>query len=262
MKKAFSIGEAAKIAGTTTETLRHYDRIGLLKPAKEDESGYRIYTQEDIVRINTITALRRMRMSLNEIGEILSKQSIAEVVDGFERALLRADNEIESLNEAKKRIMRAKNYYKDILNAGCIEKIEYFDERKILLSDFLTTPTIDNLNNYHRHFRSQLGGKASLFEFADVAGILRRGDADVMFVECKKWTDDKNLVTLPQGGYLHIITAKEKREEGLRLLREEAKEKNGSECDISLSFVKITGILDWNYDLQVPLFNNYNSKNF
>lgn len=83
-----------------------------------------------------------------------------------------------------------------------------------------------------------------------------------MFVECKKWTDDKNLVTLPQGGYLHIITAKEKREEGLRLLREEAKEKNGSECDISLSFVKITGILDWNYDLQVPLFNNYNSKNF
>ena len=35
MKKYFSVGEAAKAAHTTTETLRHYDRIGLVKPGKK-----------------------------------------------------------------------------------------------------------------------------------------------------------------------------------------------------------------------------------
>ena len=45
MKQYFSVGEAAKAAGTTSETLRHYDRIGLVKPSKKDEwTNYRYYT--------------------------------------------------------------------------------------------------------------------------------------------------------------------------------------------------------------------------
>ena len=38
MKKFFSIGEAAKAVNMTAETLRHYDRIGLVKPSKKDAS--------------------------------------------------------------------------------------------------------------------------------------------------------------------------------------------------------------------------------
>ena len=37
MKKFFTIGEAAKLVGMTAETLRHYDRIGLVSPHKTDE---------------------------------------------------------------------------------------------------------------------------------------------------------------------------------------------------------------------------------
>ena len=52
MEKYFSIGEAAKAVHTTTETLRHYDRIGLVKPGKKDEwTNYRYYTEQDIVRL-------------------------------------------------------------------------------------------------------------------------------------------------------------------------------------------------------------------
>ena len=54
----FSISEAAKIVGLTTETLRHYDRIDLVKPCKKDQwSGYRYYSEQEIVRLNTIQAL-------------------------------------------------------------------------------------------------------------------------------------------------------------------------------------------------------------
>ena len=45
MTKYFSVGEAAKLVNTTSETLRHYDRIGLVKPSKRDEwTNYRYYT--------------------------------------------------------------------------------------------------------------------------------------------------------------------------------------------------------------------------
>ena len=48
MQKYFSIGEAAKAVRTTTETRRHYARIGLVKPSKKDEwTKYRYYTEQD-----------------------------------------------------------------------------------------------------------------------------------------------------------------------------------------------------------------------
>lgn len=55
MDKLYSIKQTAEIAGTTTETLRHYDRIGLVKPCKTDEwTGYRYYSEQEIVRLHTI----------------------------------------------------------------------------------------------------------------------------------------------------------------------------------------------------------------
>ncbi len=72
MKKYFSIGEAAKAVHTTAETLRHYDRIGLVKPSKKDEwTGYRYYSENDIVRLNTVRALLLMDLSLSEIKNVL-----------------------------------------------------------------------------------------------------------------------------------------------------------------------------------------------
>ena len=68
MKKFFSISETAKIVNMTAETLRHYDRIGLVKPCKVDEwTGYRYYSQQEIVRLNTIRTLRCMDLPLSEI---------------------------------------------------------------------------------------------------------------------------------------------------------------------------------------------------
>lgn len=65
MKNFFSVGEAAKIVGTTSETLRHYDRIGLVQPSKKDEwTKHRYYTEQDIVRLNTVRALQLMDLPL------------------------------------------------------------------------------------------------------------------------------------------------------------------------------------------------------
>ena len=74
MQKYFSIGEAAKAVRTTTETLRHYDRIGLVKPSKKDEwTKYRYYTEQDLVRLNTVRALQLMDLPLQEIKRVLAE---------------------------------------------------------------------------------------------------------------------------------------------------------------------------------------------
>ena len=87
VKKYFSIGEAAKAAHTTAETLRHYDRIGLVKPSKKDGwTQYRYYTEQDIVRVNTVRALQLMDLPLQEIKRVLDYKDLRKVVDFLEQA--------------------------------------------------------------------------------------------------------------------------------------------------------------------------------
>ena len=66
------IGELAKRTGLTVRTLHHYDNIGLLTPSVRSDAGYRLYDRSDIARLHRIQALRRLDLSLAEIGALLS----------------------------------------------------------------------------------------------------------------------------------------------------------------------------------------------
>ena len=56
----WSIQEIAKIAGTTSRTLRHYDDIGLLKPTRTGHNGYRYYDAAALVQLQRILLLRQL----------------------------------------------------------------------------------------------------------------------------------------------------------------------------------------------------------
>ena len=101
MKKYFSVGEAAKAVHTTSETLRHYDRIGLVKPSKKDEwTNYRYYTQQDTVRLNTVRALQLMDLPLQEIKKVLEYDDLQKIVD--------------FLAQAEKRLMKKWPHYNTV----------------------------------------------------------------------------------------------------------------------------------------------------
>ena len=103
MKKYFSVGEAAKAVHTTSETLRHYDRIGLVKPSKKDEwTNYRYYTEQDIVRLNTVRALQLMDLPLQEIKKVLEYDDLKNIVDFLAQAEKKADEKIAALQYSKK----------------------------------------------------------------------------------------------------------------------------------------------------------------
>ena len=112
MKKYFSIGEAAKAVHTTSETLRHYDRIGLVKPSKKDEwTNYRYYTEQDIVRLNTVRALQIMDLPLQEIKQVLEYDDLKKIIEFLEQADKKADEKIAALQYSKQKIQLAKARY-------------------------------------------------------------------------------------------------------------------------------------------------------
>ena len=74
----WSIQEIARLAGTTSRTLRHYDDIGLLAPSRIAHNGYRHYDQAALVRLQRILLLRELGLGLTQIGEVLSREGAHE----------------------------------------------------------------------------------------------------------------------------------------------------------------------------------------
>ncbi|MEU4013688.1 MerR family transcriptional regulator [Microbacterium sp. NPDC028030] len=71
----WSIQEIARLAGTTSRTLRHYDDIGLLPPTRLAANGYRHYDGQALVRLQRILLLRDLGLGLPQIAEVLSTAS-------------------------------------------------------------------------------------------------------------------------------------------------------------------------------------------
>jgi len=68
---AWSIAEVAKMSKVTSRTLRHYDDIGLLPPARVGGNGYRYYEQEQLLRLQQILVMRELGVGLDSIREIV-----------------------------------------------------------------------------------------------------------------------------------------------------------------------------------------------
>ena len=67
----YNINTLAKLAGVSSRTLRHYDQIGLLKPIKRSEAGYRLYNRQCILRLQQILFFKELGFSLDETKEFL-----------------------------------------------------------------------------------------------------------------------------------------------------------------------------------------------
>lgn len=75
MKDYYKINEISKLYGIGVDSLRYYEKIGILKP-KRDVNGYRLYSLKDIYKLNIISDLRGLDFSMKQIREYLDHQSI------------------------------------------------------------------------------------------------------------------------------------------------------------------------------------------
>jgi DNA-binding transcriptional MerR regulator len=71
----YTVQKLGQLAGISTRTLRYYDEIGILKPARINSSGYRIYGQAEVDRLQQILFYRELGVSLESIRDIVTAPS-------------------------------------------------------------------------------------------------------------------------------------------------------------------------------------------
>ena len=256
MKEYFSVGEAAKAVHTTSETLRHYDRIGLVKPSKKDPwTHYRYYTQQDLVRLNTVRALQLMDLPLQEIKKVLEYDDLEKIVDFLAQAEKKAEDKIAALEYSKSKIQLAKADYEKKLQGqqrGSGALVKDLPARVILLSDTLEAPTVENLWNYLSHFYNQVTpALKEQFSFEDLAGIYTENGTSRLFALCVRYVQVEGLKVLPEGKYLCAGCTEENRQDVLDELIRKAKAEYGTDQTFTVQLVVVSGILQWNYEVQV-----------
>lgn len=113
----FKIGEFSKLSRVSVKTLRHYDDLGLLRPAQVDRfTSYRYYGAEQLTQLNRILALRDLGLSLQQVRQVLRDGLPAEQLRGMLR-LKQAELE-QHLAEEQERLQRVATRLRQIEQEG------------------------------------------------------------------------------------------------------------------------------------------------
>lgn len=103
--KPMTIGQLAKQAGVNVDTIRYYERNGLLPPPARRASGYREYGRGDLDRLRFIARAKDLGFSLAEIDELLSLSADRDVA-GVKRRAVQRLAQVERKIEELKRVRR------------------------------------------------------------------------------------------------------------------------------------------------------------
>lgn len=181
-----TIKEVSKLCGVTTRTLHYYDEIGIFKPSLINESGYRLYSEDSLIKLQEILFFKELDFSLKEIKNIVENPS-------YDRKY--------ALNMQKEILIKKKNRIEDLIklidkniNNDVILGLEKFKEEEI---NFMK-------DNYKKEVKERWGNTLEYKEFKEkgysnndnerfkeeIEGIFKRFKDAVKFGEDSKEAQD------------------------------------------------------------------------
>lgn len=126
----YTIQKLAKMAGVTSRTLRYYDEVGILKPARINSSGYRIYGEAEVDRLQQILFYRELEVDLESIKKIITSPAFNEtkaLADHREKLLTKR----EHLDQLIANVEKTLAYKEGRLDMSNDEKFEAFKDKLI-----------------------------------------------------------------------------------------------------------------------------------
>lgn len=126
----YTVQKLGKLAGISTRTLRYYDEIGILKPARINSSGYRIYGQKEVDCLQQILFYREMGLELTTIKDILNSKEFDEVhaLSDHLDSLLAKRKQLDLLIE---NVNKTIAYKKGMIQMSDQEKFEGFKKKLV-----------------------------------------------------------------------------------------------------------------------------------
>ena len=134
------INEVAKVSGVSSRTLHYYDEIGLLKPTKL-ENGYRVYTENDLDKLQQILFYKFLGFKLSKISEILNNKS----------------NKLEILEEQRQLILKEKSRYEQILNTIENTIKSHKGERNMSIEEKFSGFKLEDVKKYEQSAKEKYG---------------------------------------------------------------------------------------------------------
>ena len=138
-----TIGQVSKSFNVSARTLRYYEQMGLIIPAKNDDNSYRIYDADSIIRLQQIIILRKLRIPLKQIAEILKNNDAKVAIEAFKRNLSEIEDEITALSTIRGVI------------ASLIERLNLNSEKLALLDDENLLEIVDSLTVTKINFKEE-----------------------------------------------------------------------------------------------------------
>lgn len=172
----YTINKLAKLAGVSTRTLRYYDELNLLSPARISSSGYRIYGKYEVDRLQQILFYRELGVRLDEI----------------KRILLAGDFNSDTALRSHLSALLAKREQLNLLIAN-VEKTIRAAKGEIIMSDkekfdgFIQKMVDENEREYGAEIREKYGDDA-----VDRSNAKVRGMSEGQYVELERLTAELN----------------------------------------------------------------------
>ena len=126
-KQLFSMKETCKKTGLSYDTLKYYCNEGLIPHVKRDKNNYRVFDENDIAWINSLSCLKNCDMTINEMKEYLQlclkgEETIPERQRILEKKLKKLEHKVQKINVSIDFIHWKQNFYEDVLNGN----VKYF----------------------------------------------------------------------------------------------------------------------------------------
>lgn len=142
----YTVHQLAKLAGVTGRTLRYYDEIGLLKPARISSSGYRIYGQKEVDMLQQILFYRELEVDLETIKQMIYSPSF---------------DEVEALKEHRTQLLEKRRQL-DLLIANVEKTLDAKEGRRIMsdqekFAAFKQKLIDENEQKYGKEIREKYG---------------------------------------------------------------------------------------------------------
>ncbi len=106
-RTVLTVGQVAEQFGVTVRTLHHYDAIGLLSPSERSPAGYRLYTDEDITRLQHVVVYRRLGFGLEQINALLDGGAGVELAEHLRRQRAAVMSRLDEMRDLVTAIDRA-----------------------------------------------------------------------------------------------------------------------------------------------------------
>lgn len=125
----YTIGELSQHTGVHRETIRYYERIGILPVPHRAANGYRQYSNDDLERLNFIHSARKLDFSINDIADILSfreqnKPPCQHVMSLLDQQIIHIQQRIEEMKHLKNELVTlykaGKNLPEDVQMKDCV----------------------------------------------------------------------------------------------------------------------------------------------